>query len=112
MDYSDHLRRLTIDSESSEADSASDLDEQTRSLVRLGALICVAAAESSIRREVDSAVAAGASAAQIVAVLDAVAPVVGRPRIVKAAPKVAVALGADLDLLGGEHDLLGGDLDR
>lgn len=101
VDYLDHLRRLTIDGDGGDVDEATDLDDRTRSLVRLGALICVAAAESSIRREVDSAVAAGASPGQIVAVLDAVAPVAGHPRIVKAAPKVAVALGEDLDLLGG-----------
>jgi alkylhydroperoxidase/carboxymuconolactone decarboxylase family protein YurZ len=105
VDYSDHLRRLTIDGDVNDADDAADLDGRTLSLIRLGALVCVAAAESSIRKEVDSAVAAGASPAQIVAVLDAIAPVVGRPRIVKAAPKVAVALGADLDLLGSDFDL-------
>ncbi|WP_431797246.1 carboxymuconolactone decarboxylase family protein [Microbacterium kunmingense] len=105
MDYSDHLRRLTVDGDISDADDAPDLDERTLSLVRLGALVCVAAAESSIRKEVDSAVAAGASPAQIVAVLDAISPIVGRPRIVKAAPKVAVALGDDLDLLESGSDL-------
>lgn len=103
MEYSDHLRRLTVDGDlGDDAGMAGELDEKTRSLVRLGALICVAAAESSIRKEVDGAIAAGATSEQIVAVLDVVTPIVGRPRSVKAAPKVAAALGADLDLLEGD----------
>ncbi len=78
------------------------LDPKTRCLVRLGALIAVAAASPSIGREVDDAVSAGADANAIVGVLDAVMPIVGRPRVVTAAPRVALALGEDLDLLSGE----------
>jgi hypothetical protein len=40
---------------------------------------------------------AGAAAAEIVDVLIGVIPVVGLPRVVAAAPKLALALGYDLD---------------
>lgn len=104
MHYTEHLRRLTIDAE--HLDDAPDhrtvpvLDAKTRSLVRLAALVAVAAAAPSLQREIDDAVAAGAEAPEIVAVLDEILPVVGRPRIVIAAPRVAAALGEDLDLIG------------
>lgn len=103
MDYSEHLRRLSIDDERRLGESPDppdlSLDAKTRCLVRLGALIAVSAAAPSIGREIDDAVSAGADAGQIVSVLDAIMPVVGRPRVVTAAPKVALALGVDLDLL-------------
>ena len=42
---------------------------------------------------------AGASAAEVVDVLVGVLPMVGRPRVVAAAPKLAMALGYDEDAL-------------
>jgi alkylhydroperoxidase/carboxymuconolactone decarboxylase family protein YurZ len=42
-------------------------------------------------------VSAGATAAEIVDVLIGVVPVVGLPRVVAAAPKLAMALGYDTD---------------
>jgi alkylhydroperoxidase/carboxymuconolactone decarboxylase family protein YurZ len=105
MDYAEHLRRLCIDDERipdawTGDPGPSALDARTRCLVRLGALVAVSATAPSIHREIDEAVSAGADADAIVGVLDAIMPVVGRPRVVTAAPKVAVALGVDLDLLG------------
>ena len=47
--------------------------------------------------QADAAVSAGASADEIVDVLIGVSTVVGVPRVVAAAPKVALALGYDLD---------------
>lgn len=109
MDYFDHLRQLSIDDDR-DTDAArphddrapDDLDAKTRSLVRLGALVAGSAPSPSIRKEVDAAVSAGASSYEIVGVLDAIAPIVGRPRVVTAAPRVAIALGVDLDLLSDE----------
>ncbi|WP_349428118.1 hypothetical protein [Microbacterium sp. LWS13-1.2] len=101
MDYTEHLRRLSIDAPGPEdraATSDSLVDAKTRALVRLGALIAVSAAEASIHREVDEAVAAGAQASEVVGVLDSVMPLVGRACIVKASSKVASALGVELDL--------------
>lgn len=98
MDHWEYLRHLTLDSHAP-ANPPGVLDAKTRSLVRLGALVAVLATAPSVRAEIDAAVSAGATAAEIVDVLDAVLPVVGRPRVVAAAPKVALGLGDDPDLL-------------
>ena len=64
-------------------------------LVRLGALVAVGAATTSLRRTVELALAAGATEAEIVGVLVAVAPTVGLARVVATAPKLASAIGYD-----------------
>ncbi len=64
-------------------------------LVRLGALVAVGAATASLRRTVELARDAGASEAEIVGVLVAVAPTVGLARVVSTAPKLASAIGYD-----------------
>ncbi|MEJ1088100.1 carboxymuconolactone decarboxylase family protein [Microbacterium sp. Mu-80] len=107
MDYSEHLRRLSIDEQQAGSvldgvQGAGDLDARTSCLVRLAALVAVAAPESSLHREIDRAIGAGADADTIVQVLDTVMPIVGRPRVVTAAPRIATALGDDLDLLSTE----------
>ena len=66
-------------------------------LVRLGALLAVGAATTSLRSAVDRATEAGATEAEIVGVLVAVAPAVGLARIVSTAPKLAAAIGYDLE---------------
>jgi 4-carboxymuconolactone decarboxylase len=66
-------------------------------LVQLGALLALGAATSSLRATVDRAVEAGATEAEIVAVLVAVAPAVGLARVVSAAPRLALAIGYDLE---------------
>jgi alkylhydroperoxidase/carboxymuconolactone decarboxylase family protein YurZ len=66
-------------------------------LVRLGALVAVGAATASLRRTVQLALAAGASEAEIVGVLVAVAPTVGLARVVATAPKLATAIGYDTE---------------
>lgn len=101
MSYEEYLRRLSIDAAALDerlAAPAPEMDAKTRALVRIAALIAASAAQSSIHREIDDAIAAGARASEIVGVLDAVMPLLGRACIVKAAPKVALALGVDLDL--------------
>ena len=100
MDYADYLRRLTIDSPrfDESLDPAAAITGKTRSLVRLAALVAGSAAESSVHREIDDAIAAGAGAREIVDVLEIVMPLVGRTCVVKAAPKFASALGVDEDL--------------
>ena len=47
----------------------------------------------------DAALDAGATAAEVVDVLAGVLPIVGRPRVVAAAPKLAMALGYDAEAL-------------
>jgi len=66
-------------------------------LVRLGALLALGAATSSLRATVERAIEAGASEAEIVGVLVAVAPAVGLARVVSTAPRLAVAIGYDIE---------------
>jgi alkylhydroperoxidase/carboxymuconolactone decarboxylase family protein YurZ len=66
-------------------------------LVRLGALLALGAATSSLRATVESAIEAGATDAEIVGVLVAVAPAVGLARVVSTAPRLAMAIGYDIE---------------
>ena len=104
VDYPDRLRSLGLNDarfaegsvESVEVESL-QLDPKTLELIRLAALVAVGGAVPSYAAQADSAVSAGASAAEIVDVLVGVIPVVGFPCVVAAAPKLALALGYDLD---------------
>jgi 4-carboxymuconolactone decarboxylase len=60
-------------------------------------LVAVGGAVPSYEAQADAAVSAGASAAEIVDMLVGVVPIVGLPRVVAAAPKLAMALGYDTD---------------
>ncbi|HEY3946104.1 MAG TPA: carboxymuconolactone decarboxylase family protein [Solirubrobacteraceae bacterium] len=73
------------------------LDRKVGLLVRLGALLTLGAATSSLRVTVERAIQAGASEPEIVDVLVTVGPAVGLARVVAAAPRLAVALGYDLE---------------
>jgi Carboxymuconolactone decarboxylase family len=66
-------------------------------LVRLGALLSLGAATTSLRSTVERARAAGASEAEIVDVLVAIGPAIGLARVVSQAPRLAHALGYDID---------------
>lgn len=107
MDEVELLRRFcTNDPDLGEAAGAlwsSTLDGRTAALVRIGALVAVAAPEPSLRQAVDDAITAGASSAQIIAVLDGMVDVVGLPRAVAAAPRIAGALGHGDDLVPDER---------
>ena len=100
MDYKERLRRLAIN-EAEDAldlgDLPCDLDPRTRALVELAALIAVGGAVPSYGAQADAAVDAGATAADLVDVLVAVVPLVGVPRAVAAAPRLAMALGYDTE---------------
>ena len=72
------------------------LDARSLALVRLGALIAVDAAPPSYMSTVEQALHAGVSHDEIVATLFAAMPVVGAPRVVSAAPNIALALGYDV----------------
>jgi 4-carboxymuconolactone decarboxylase len=75
----------------------SGLDPKASALVRLGALVALGAPCICYQREVQWALAAGATTDEIVGVLTAVAPITGVARVVAAAPELALALGYDLD---------------
>lgn len=94
MDYTARLRCLAIN----EADEEPRLlDLKAVALVRLAALVAVGGEIPSYGAEVDAAVGAGCSPAEIVDVLGAVMPIVGQPSVVTAAPRLAMALGFDVD---------------
>jgi 4-carboxymuconolactone decarboxylase len=104
LDTAELLRSLAINSvrfaehgTSGPGVGSGDLDAKTLALVRLGALVAVGGAGPSFGAEADAAVSAGATAVEMVDVLVGVIPVVGLPRIVAAAPKLAMALGDDID---------------
>jgi 4-carboxymuconolactone decarboxylase len=73
------------------------LDERTAALVRLAALVALRAAPASYRHCVDRALAAGASVDDVVDTLKVVARAVGLARVVCAAPRLALAVGYDID---------------
>jgi hypothetical protein len=66
-------------------------------LVRLGALLALGAATTSLRTTVEQALRAGATETEIADVLVAVAPAVGVARVVSGAPRLATALGYEVD---------------
>jgi alkylhydroperoxidase/carboxymuconolactone decarboxylase family protein YurZ len=103
--YVDRLRRLAfndqvlLDELVGVTYDPSELDQRSLALVRLAALIAVDGPDPSFGEQTDAALSAGATTDEIVAVLIAVTSVVGVPRVVSAAPKVALALGLDVDSL-------------
>jgi alkylhydroperoxidase/carboxymuconolactone decarboxylase family protein YurZ len=74
----------------------SSLDPKTFALVKIAALVALDAPPASYVWQVGGAVAAGASAREILGVLTAVAPQTGMTRVVAAAPEIMIALGLDL----------------
>ena len=77
--------------------SASGLDAKTQALARVGALVAVGASTPEYMSAIESGLASGASVDEIVGVLVAVLPSIGADRVVSAAPKLALALGYDVD---------------
>ena len=74
----------------------SGLDSRSFALVKIAALIAVDAPPASYIWQVANALAEGATPEDIRGVLIAVAPQVGGPRVVAAAPEIMVALGLTL----------------
>jgi 4-carboxymuconolactone decarboxylase len=100
------LRRLALNDEESvgmvlaggvDDASVAVLRPKVHLLVRLGALLAVGAATSSLRATVDRAIEAGATEAEIVGVLVSVAPAVGLAQVVSTAPRLALAIGYDIE---------------
>lgn len=97
-------RRLTLGDETlisslfaGSGDASGSIDQRTASLLRLSALIAVDADTPAYQCEVRDAIAAGASPEEITAVLIAIARVAGSALVMSAAPKLALALGYDVD---------------
>jgi 4-carboxymuconolactone decarboxylase len=74
----------------------SGLDARTFSLVKIAALVALDAPPASYLWQVPNALASGATPGEIVGVLRAIAPQVGGPRTIAAAPEIMVALGLSL----------------
>jgi alkylhydroperoxidase/carboxymuconolactone decarboxylase family protein YurZ len=72
------------------------LDARTFALVKIAALIALDAPPASYAWQIANALEDGATAEDILGVLRAVAPQVGGPKVVAAAPEVMLALGLDL----------------
>jgi 4-carboxymuconolactone decarboxylase len=81
----------------------SGLDARAFSLVKIAALIAVDAPPASYLWQVSNALDAGATPGEILGVMRAIAPQVGGPRVVAAAPEIMVALGLSLPP-GGDFD--------
>lgn len=75
----------------------SGLDGRTYSLVKIACLIALDAPPASYGWQIANALEEGASPEDILGVLKAVAPQVGGPRVVAAAPEIMLALGLSLD---------------
>jgi 4-carboxymuconolactone decarboxylase len=102
--YTDRLRCLALNDARMAEDGfgrsgvdSQELDPKTLALVRLAALVAIGGAASSFGSQTDHSVAAGATASEIVDVLVSLVPIIGLPRVVAAAPNLAMALGYDID---------------
>jgi alkylhydroperoxidase/carboxymuconolactone decarboxylase family protein YurZ len=105
--HEDFLRRLALNDEVAlEAtigvalrdDSATELGQRTSALLRLAALVATDGSAASYQWAVQTALAAGASEDEIVAVLATVGPIVGAARLNAAAAELAPALGLDFEI--------------
>ncbi len=74
----------------------SGLDPRSFAMCKIAALVALAAPPASYVFQVALALDAGVTPNEIVGVLRAVAPQVGGPRVVAAAPEIMVALGLAL----------------
>lgn len=104
MSYEDRLRRLAVhgvertgDDDPGRRVHSSTLDPKTLALARLAALIAVGGAVASYSEVTDAAVSLDASPDDCVDVLVDIVEIVGVPRIMEAAPKLALALGYDIE---------------
>jgi len=73
------------------------LDRKAEALVQVGALLSVGASTATLRWTVELAQASGVTDEEILGVLVAIGPAVGLARVVAEAPRLALAMGYDLD---------------
>ena len=82
----------------------SGLDPRSFAIAKIAALIALDAPPASYQWQVENAVAAGVSPKDILGVLFAIAPQVGGPRVVAAAPEIMLALGLPLPAESPDDD--------
>jgi 4-carboxymuconolactone decarboxylase len=75
----------------------SGLDPRTFALTKIAALIALDAPPASYAWQVANALDDGATPEDILGVLRAIAPQVGGPKVVAAAPEIMLALGLSVD---------------
>ena len=80
--------------------STSALPPATSALVHLAALLAVGGSTTSLRWAVERALQAGVRDEEVVEVLATVAAAVGSARVVAAAPRLALAIGYDIEVEG------------
>lgn len=85
----------------------SRLDERTEALIRVAALVPIDAPQSSYHTAVGAAIRVGVTLDDLLAALVAVAGSVGSPRVVSAAPRIALAAGYDVDAALETTDAVG-----
>ena len=102
--YRETLRRLTLnDPRFLDAASGGDatrmlsLDARVVALLRLACLVAIGGPDTAYAHAVSVAQASGATEDDIAGALVAVAPIVGSARVVTAAPRVALAMGYDVE---------------
>jgi 4-carboxymuconolactone decarboxylase len=102
------LRRLAASDErsvravlSSARGTGTVLDRETRAMVQLSALLALGAATVSLRWAVDVASTAGVDDRRLVGVMLAVAGALGSAQTVSNAPRLALALGLDVEAVDG-----------
>lgn len=74
----------------------SPLDDRTAALARLAVLIALDAPPAAFGRQVAEADQAGVTSAEMLALMQAVAPQVGSLKTIAAAPEIMLALGLSL----------------
>ena len=73
------------------------LDRKAEALVQVGALLSIGAPTASLRWTVEHAQSTGATDEEILGVLVAIGPAVGLARVVAGAPRLALAMGYEID---------------
>jgi 4-carboxymuconolactone decarboxylase len=76
---------------------AAALDRKAEALIQVGALLSVGASTASLRWTVELAQSTGATDEEISGVLVAIGPAVGLARVVAEAPRLALALGYEIE---------------
>jgi 4-carboxymuconolactone decarboxylase len=80
--------------------AGSGLDARTFALVKLAALIALDAPSASYGWQIANAIEEGVTAEEFLGVLKAIAPQVGGPKVIAAAPEIMLAIGLATDEAG------------
>src|SRR3954452_22348177 len=108
MDHVEQLlRRLALNDEkvvgsvlsrtASSATATPALNRNAEALVQVGALLSIGAPTASLRWTVELAQSTGATDEEILGVLVAIGPAVGLARVVAGAPRLALAMGYEIE---------------